>query len=127
MLKNVLAPLGLLLALPSFAVAQRPPALNGPAAWVIHNEAGPMVYEIVIAGWYPDFALGMIVYLTDTIDTTTGKVVGHGINYVPMEGDGTTTYSWSDDSGLWSRWVWAGDHYNKVGGSPAVRSYWPRR
>lgn len=127
MFRHSIASTLFLLALPTAGLAQRPPAFDAPRAWGVNDEAGPLPYELVIEAWYPDFTLGVIVFFDACIDTTTNRKVAEGRVCVPMNGDGTTLYSYSSDSQLWSRWVWAGDHYDKVGGSPAVRSYWPLR
>ena len=127
MIPKTLASVCLLFALPTVAVAQRPPLLTEPRAWVVHNERGPMPYEIEITFGYPDLLLGCWVYWNRCKDTNTQEVVSEGVTYAPMDGNGATLHSWSSDSQLWSRWVWNRDHYDKVGGSEHVRSYWPAR
>lgn len=116
-----------LLALPAAALAQNPPAIQDPRAWSVHDQNGPTTYEIRVDIYYPDFVLGHWVYVTTSVDTSTGRDVGGGVVLVPIDGDGKTCHAWSDDSGLWSRWVWDRNHYDKVGGSPATRSYHPAR
>lgn len=102
-------------------VAREPRSLLPGAAY------HPLEKKIQIQYAYPDLILGCWVYVDRCVDANTREVVSDGVTFAPMDGNGTTLYSWSSDSEMWSRWVWSADHYDEVGGSEHVRSYWPAR
>jgi hypothetical protein len=109
----------------SAAVAQdEPPPVDGPSHWEVHDENGPKNFDITVRLGFVD-QFGFRYFLTQCRRAGTGELLASGILIEPPAGARGVCQSWSDDSELWSEWHWDGDNYDKVGGSPAVRSYHP--
>lgn len=124
----------LFVLLSSFVAAQSPtpptpvqgPPLMDSCKWEIRDgNDEPIGYhaEYEIVGFDP--WTGAVEYRFRVFNTRTGEDTGgYGYAYDPGFG-GYVLDVWSSDSGLNYEMHWDGDHYDKVGGSSAVRSYHP--
>jgi hypothetical protein len=101
------------------AVAQM--SVGAPSRWDVHNEDGPMDLHIEVTLVYVDPSTFTFYYTSVCKSSRTFMPLSSG--YIVQSEEGC--YAYSDDSGLWSEWVWRTDHYDKQGGSPAIRSYYP--
>lgn len=101
----------------------RPPYLDTPNRWQIHDERGAtrMRIDVVYVG-HNGFA--------DVYDLTISGFdrQGNPISNWAMAFDwneGQDIQVYNNDSGLWTIWEWHEDHYVKVGGTEFQRSYYP--
>ena len=106
--------------------SQAPPPALDSCNWQIHNGSNqPMGYhvEFELVGISP---LGSKIYTFRVIETRTGEDTGiYGAASTKPNGFGYALDVWSSDSGNTYGWQWDGNHYDKVGGTSAVRSYHP--
>jgi hypothetical protein len=99
-----------------------PPYLDGPSYWKIHNESGAMELRIDVQFVGNDG-------ISDVYDLTiTGTINGQpysswAVAYDSTNGQVLNVYN--GDSGLFTEWVWKEDHYEKRGGTPSRRAYYP--
>jgi len=125
LIKQVSRLLLLLSVLPAYGLAQGPPARpTDPSHFEVHKEENRLTpFDITVQFLFIDLS-GNHLYITTVTDRDQDVVVGQGLMIAPM-GVTEILHYYSGDSGLWSNWVWQGTRYDKVGGSPAVRSYLP--
>jgi len=100
-----------------------PPFLDEPHHWQIHDEDGEMPLEIT-AEYRGKVGAAEVYDLTITGKDADGDpyscwAVAFDYSY------GMAIEVYNGDSGLWTTWVWQGDHYEKVGGTASVRTYHP--
>lgn len=91
--------------------------LSAPAHWEIHDQNGPIGVNLYVLASYE----GVHVFMF------AGEIRGQEIwgEGVASHQSGGGYSVWSSDSGNETQWVWDGDHYDKVGGTSAIREFHP--
>ncbi|MCB9885912.1 MAG: hypothetical protein H6838_10485 [Planctomycetes bacterium] len=125
MLKHVLALLLPILGISATLTAQNQPPAVDSCNWQVHDQNGPIQYEIIVILAYTD-ALGIKYYVTGVKDQTNNEIVSNGY-IVEFPGNTRVLSAYSGDSQMWMEWHWNVNHYDKVGGTAAIRSYYPMR
>jgi len=123
MLARLISAALLLSFLPTTLMAQDGPPAPESVTWEIHDENGSMGLQFEVALAFVD-QYGFCYYLTAHWDEATESYVEDGYLIKPP-GDGSLLAAYSFDSKLWYQWQWNSDHYDKVGGTTAIRSYYP--
>lgn len=111
-------------AIPSAATtAGPPPKLDAPNHWDVYNESGKMDLRIDVV-YVGNDGISDVYYTT-----MTGTINGQPFTSWAMaydETEGQTLRVYNGDSHRWTMWEWDIDHYDKIGGTSAKRSYYPK-
>ncbi len=99
-----------------------PPYLDDPEYWAIHGPNGDLGFEIRAEYLYSD-GLADVYYLVITGEVNGRPYSSWGIAVDGLDGQVLNVYT--ADSQNWVEWHWDADHYDKVGGTAAQRSYHP--
>jgi hypothetical protein len=101
---------------------QPPPLLDAPDHWQVHDANGAMDLRM-------DVMFLCSVNGEDYYDiAVTGTINGQPYSSWAIaidRGTGEVLDVYNGDSETWTEWHWNGDHYDKVGGTPNRRSYYP--
>ena len=102
--------------------ATPPPYLDDPEYWAIHGPNGDLGFELRAEYLFSDGSADL--YFLEITGEVNGKpYYSWGIAVDGSDGHILDVYS--ADSGNWVELHWDADHYDKVGGTSAPRSYHP--
>lgn len=89
-----------------------PPYMDEPLHWEVHDENGPMGYDIhVTESWTLE---GMTAYFIEA-RAGGGAVLGTGM--ILDDGNGCTVTAFDDNTGNVVEWTWEADYYSWSNGT----------
>lgn len=100
-----------------------PPLLDQPDHWDIHGPNGALGFEIRAEFLFRDGNVD-VYYLEITGEIGGQPYTNWALAFDGFFDDGVIDV-YNNDSKLWTEWHWDVDHYLKVGGTSAVRTYHP--
>lgn len=122
MVQKLLLAFAFLFSIGATPAQDGPPYLDTPEHWQVHNANGAMDLEMRAELVSSDGSLD-VYYLT-----VTGTVNGQPYESwaIAMDAtDGQSLSVYNGDSEQWVEWRWNDDHYDKIGGTAARRSFYP--